>query len=217
LGFIPVRSQSETAKILGIGDLLESVITIAKRRVESLDLACVGQTYFISSLFFRTDRIQAATEAEPEDKSLVQSRSFRGLLGGLKAVWSPQAFHAVEIRFDRSFKASGDLFLGSIINASDHLSQQDGVIIGNPKDGLFDIVLVGRLNRFQHWQYRKIIDQRALETIPGATIVHAREVEILAPTGLQLFLGSNTVATAPTRIFLSQNKLRVIVGKSRTF
>ncbi|MCL5435589.1 MAG: hypothetical protein M1275_00735 [Patescibacteria group bacterium] len=217
LGFIPVRAQSETAKILGIEGLLESVITIAKRRVESLDLACVGQTYFISNLFFRTDQSPAGDGTAAEGKMAFQSESPRGFFSGLKTFFRPQKLDAVEIRFDRSFKASGDLFLGSIINASDHISQKDGVTIGDPKDGLLDIVLVGRLNRFQNWKWRKTAETRALETFPGASIVHAREVEILSPVGLQLFAGPIVVATAPTRIFLAEDKVRVIVGKSRTF
>lgn len=207
LGFIPLNSQSQTARILGVGDLLDSVVTIAKRRVENLDLACVGQTYFVSNISFESG--QAAGE-----KTQTQAGNF---FSGLRSFFTASSLPEVEIRFDRSYTARGNLFLGSIINARDHVSQKEGVVLGNPKDGLLDVVLVGGLSRFERWQYRKPGTRRSPEAMPGASVVHAREIEILGPAGLNLLNGAKVVAEAPARIFVSPDKIRAIVGKNRTF
>src|SRR5437016_8164471 len=52
LGFVPLDDNSYLAKILGLDNLHTAAKTIAARRIEQIDLAIIGNTFFISFLEF---------------------------------------------------------------------------------------------------------------------------------------------------------------------
>lgn len=208
LGFIPINSQSGLGKILGISNLLEAVVTIAKRRVEILDLARVGPKYFFSSVDFsaiakKSARLSGQAETVPFSSKLSR-------------LWRSEAL-AVQMRLDGAFTVSGRLFAGSIINTRNRPSQLSGAVVGNPRDGLLDVVLAGSLNKVQAWRHRQTIADKCYEILPGASVVHAKEVEIIGPAGLELESAGKNIAIAPTKIWMTDQKIRLIVGKDRTF
>lgn len=208
LGYISIGELSEVARILGIGQLEDAVATIAKRRVEELDLAKIGETHFISELRFGflPEKFFTRPYGDPSLSGFSLMRSLLKI--------SPQE---VVLSFDKKFSASSPLIAASIINTRDHGSENPGVTLGNPRDQLLDVVLAGDLSRFSAWRYRKFLARKSFEALPGSSAVHTRSVEILAPEGLPIYLSGHIVANAPAKVTVSEYKIKVIVGKGRVF
>ncbi|MEK9180960.1 MAG: diacylglycerol kinase family protein [Patescibacteria group bacterium] len=201
LGYIPLR-ESEIGKILGISSLAEAVGVIAKRRVENLDLARVGSTYFISNLQFGYFAPMPAGTGAPT---------------GFGS-WFRMPEVEAELTFDGSFNAAGKFLGGSIINCRFAACPQvAGKVLGNPKDELLDVVLATSLSRFAAWRNRKLLAQRCFESLPGGSVIHAKKIEIKNPEGLPIYLSGKIVAHAPAVVEMTAEKLPVIVGRNRQF
>jgi len=182
IGYIPLSSQSEIGKILGVGNTLEEVMaTIAKRRVERMDLAKINGTYFISNVYF-------------------------------------EGVGEVEAVIDSSYKVK-DKFIGGVIINTIYSPEEKKIkkFLGSPHDGRLDVVLASRLSWFRSWKYRKLIAAKRFEALPSTTIIHARSVEITNPPELPVFLSGKEVAQTPTKIEMTDEKLRVVVGRHRKF
>lgn len=182
LAFVALNTRSEIAKILGIGHGLEgAVAAIAKRLVETIDMARIDNTHFISNIYF-------------------------------------EQAQGCEFVLDGSFHVRGDFLGGAIINMrSTDACRSARALPGNPKDGVLDVAMAGRLSRLQSWMHRKKIEAHCYDALPGSSIMHGRKIEIKAPVGLKLMLSGVPVATAPAVIEVVPEKLRVVVGKSRQF
>lgn len=212
LGFVPVNSFSELAGIFGLRSLHEAVTTIAKRRIENLDVARIGQEYFISSLHLGAEPQQHEEEKDKEKKEDGRKRGWRDFFS------SP--FVEIEMVFDGSFRARDQLLGASIINSrfKDLCPQiSKNLLIGDPKDGWLDVVMAGKLSRFKAWRCRKMIASRCFESLPGGSVIHARKVDIVAPAGLPIYLYDEIVARVPATVQIVPEKIRVIVGKERQF
>jgi len=202
LAFIPLDSQSEIARIIGVDDLDQAVSTVAKRRVVKVDLAKINDRLFISSVNF------GFLEKQAQKKRSVNLRA----LGAS----SPQI---MEFNIDGNYRIKDAFFAGSIINSRDTSLCPIGYdkSIGSPMDGILDLVLVSNTSKYDIWKNRKVLAGRCFESLPGSTVVRAKKIQIDAPREVELFISGLMVATTPATIELAKEKLKMIVGRDRQF
>ncbi|OGE81816.1 MAG: hypothetical protein A3H72_01720 [Candidatus Doudnabacteria bacterium RIFCSPLOWO2_02_FULL_48_8] len=196
IGFIPLGG-SEVGKIFGIGDIDHACRTIASRRHSLLDLGCVnGQYVFATKLSFGVN-LSA------------------GNLFSIKLLKQLLNLPEFEIKFTtRDYKASLKAVGGQIINSRSVDSSQN---FGNPTDGVLDISLLPKLRAFGLVRHRKKITSGFFEQVPHSSLIHANQLEISSPEGLPLRVGRKVVAKTPAAVKALPQKLRIIVGKDRTF
>jgi diacylglycerol kinase family enzyme len=198
LGFIPFDEESNLAKILGIINVYSGVKTIAGRRIEKIDLAKITGNYFISYLEFGVMSQQLKT------KSLWQS---------LKLLSSePKSF---TIRVDDSYTVTLEGQGGLVANIRSGSSKNEK--IANPTDGHLDLLILERLTKMQVLHYRDAISDGSLEKVPNTTVIKCKKIEFLEPRGFNLTMLGRVVAKFPSTVEIIPNRLKMIVGKNRTF
>ena len=198
LSFIPLDQESYLSKILGLPDLYTAVKTLAARRIEKIDLALMNESYFVSYVEFGITANKL--------KSL-------GWISSIKAFSAPS--HQIKIKIDESYTMEINC-LGGIIANTRSTSSNDQTI-ANPTDGFLDLLIVERLARVNTLKYKKEIINGSLEQIPGTSVIKCKKIEFLEPTGFPLTISGRVFAKAPANIEIIPRKLRLIVGKSRTF
>lgn len=195
LGFIPIM-DCELGNILGISDIEHGAKTIAGRRIAELDLGSVNDSYFTTKLSF----------------GLMKQE--QGLFGSIKSLFDLPTY---EIKFSAvgKFEASAQAVGGMIINGRDNGSTK--VNLGNPADGMLDILLLPKLTNLQILKYRSQILSGFYENITGSSLVHANKLEIINPAGLPLRAGNKIIAKTPATIEVMPKAIKVIVGRERNF
>jgi diacylglycerol kinase family enzyme len=78
-------------------------------------------------------------------------------------------------------------------------------------------LLLPGLKSFDAWKYRNELASGMLEKIPGCAVVHGKRITISAPEGLPFYVGERTIAKAPATTEAIPAKIKMIVGKDRTF
>lgn len=198
LGFIPFDEQSTLAKILGVPNVFTGVKTIAARRIEKIDLAKISGNYFISFLEFGV---------------LSQKLKNVGVWQSLKLLSSDSK--AFTIRVDDSYNVTINGLGGMVANIRSSSSHNQK--IANPTDGNLDLLILERLNRMQVLRYRDDIVEGTLEKVPNTTVIKCKKIEFLEPRGFNLTMLGRVVAKFPALVEIIPGRLRMIVGKNRTF
>jgi diacylglycerol kinase family enzyme len=198
LGFIPFDENSFLSKILGIDSLFTGVKTIAARRLEKIDLAKISGNYFISYLEFG-----------------VMSQDLKGT-----GWWNTLKLLSAEpkkyiIRVDNSYNVNISASGGLAVNTRSTSSKTAS--IANPTDGNLDLLFLEKLNRAQIMMYKKIIAECILEDIPKSTVIKCKKIDFLEPRGTPLTMLGRIVAKFPATVEIIPQRLRMIVGKNRTF
>lgn len=198
LGFIPFDEHSMLAKILGIPDLPTGAKTIAARRIEKIDLARINGSYFISFLEF-------GVMSHRLDKASLWQK--------LKLLSSePKAFN---IRVDDSYNVTitGQGGLVANIRSASGKDQK----IADPTDSNLDLLILERLTKGQVLAYRSAIIEGLLEKVPNTTVIKCKKIEFLEPRGVALTMLGRMVAKFPATVEIIPQRLKLIVGKNRTF
>lgn len=200
IGYVPVE-DSELAQILGIPDVESACRNLAHRRVEVLDLGMIQGGYFFTKVSLGTslEALQA--------KSLFDFSKFSET-ANLKPV-------PVKMEVDGQFSAQFEVAIGAIFNS--RAARQETGSVANPTDGVLDVLLLPGLKTFDAWKYRSELATGMLEKIPGCAVVHGKRITISAPEGLPFFVGDRTIAKAPAVVEAIPAKIKMIVGKDRTF
>lgn len=198
LGFIPMTEESYLGQILGIDNLLTAVKTVAARRIEKIDLATLGENYFISQAEFGI----ASTKA--------RQMGFFGSLRGMSTVE-----HNIKIRVDDSYNMDITCLGGTVTNS--RATSSSNASIANPTDGFLDLMVLERMNKIDVMKYKPDIATGSLENIPGTSVIKCQQVEFLEPRGFPITIAGRTFAKIPAIISIIPRALRMIVGKNRTF
>ena len=195
LGFIPI-AECELGNALGIRNIENGAKTIASRRVEELDLATVNGNLFFSRIGFGV---------------LKQSG---GVFGSLRNLFNLPSF---EIKFsaDGKYAATAHAVGGMIVNIRDNTGTESKV--GNPTDGMLDILLLPKLTNLQILKYRNDILSGFYENVPGASLVHANKMEIATPANLPLMAGERIIAKTPAIIELIPKAIKVMWAGIESF
>jgi diacylglycerol kinase family enzyme len=198
LGFIPFDPQSFLAKILGLDSVFTRVKTIAGRRIEKIDLAKIADNYFLSFLEFG-----------------VMSKDIKtaGFFSGLKLLSGE--VKNIQIKIDNAYVLKLEALGGMLINARATTSKNRA--IANPTDSHLDLLILEKLSKTEILRYRHLIAQGFLEQVPKTTVIKCRKVEFLEPRGMNLTILGRIVAKLPSTVEIIPQRLRLIVGKNRTF
>ncbi|MDP4001420.1 MAG: diacylglycerol kinase family protein [bacterium] len=204
VGFIPLI-PTNFGNILGVNSIPQATKIIAARRTTFLDLGVVEQigtkqrTVFLKNLTFGLE-----LEAGVNKNNLYSFKLINQLFKLPK----------IEVGFtgDKKFKANLNLLGGLVIN-----SRENGDSFVNPTDGVLDVLLLPKLNKYQVFKYRKYILNECFENIPGTSVLHVKRLEISNPEGLTLRAGNKVLAKAPAIIQVLPKKLKIIAGRERMF
>lgn len=203
LSFIPFTQKTQLGKILGFKDIPSAIKSIAGRRIEKIDAAKIStaysNNYFISYL-----EIGLAN----------QTNKPVGIFPLMKLFASNPI--SVKMRIDDSYNIESKIMGGLIINTrgtGDDLNNY----IGNPQDGYLDLVMIEKMGKLTVAKNRDHILKGSYEKIPGATSIRCQKIEIFEPNNLKIYIDGKEFAKAPATIEIIPQKLRMIVGKNRTF
>ncbi len=199
LGFVPLVEESILGQILGIDSLQTAVKTIAARRIEKMDLAVLGENYFISQVEFGI----AATKVK-------QMGWFGSLSGNLQV-----NEYNLKVRIDDSYNMDINCLGGTVTNS--RVTSSNNSTVANPTDGYLDLLILEKLSKVDVLKYKPDIEKAMLENIPGTSVIKCRQVEFLEPRGFPLTIAGRVFAKTPTVISIIPKQLRMIVGKNRTF
>lgn len=198
LGFIPFDEQSNLAKILGIDSIFNGVKTIAARRIEKIDLAKIADNYFISYLEFGV---------------MSQNIKSAGLWQNLKLLSSESK--SFIIRVDNSYNVTISGLGGLVANIRSSSAKNE--VVANPTDGNLDLLILERLNKMQVIKYREAIADGSLEKVPNTSVIKCKKIEFLEPRGLSLTMLGRVVAKFPATVEIIPARLKMVVGRNRTF
>lgn len=198
LGFIPFDDNSYLAKILGVENVHAGVKSIAARRLLRIDLAKISGSYFVSYLEFGV---------------MSQKLKVSGLFSSLQLL--SQETKNIQIRIDDSYNLNLRALGGLVINTRSFSAESK--TIANPTDGNLDLLILEKLNKMQIFKYRKIIAEGFLENVPKTTVIKCKKIEFIEPRGLPLTMLGRIVAKLPATVEIIPQRLRLIVGKNRTF
>jgi len=202
VGYIPLEQVSSLAQILGISSDVDSAVkTIAGRLVAEADLGKVGEHYFLSKVDIGVNFFTR------------QESGFLGL-GAVGGFLRLEPF-SVQLSLDDSYRVNSEVLGAQIINSRSNEGCK--FKLGDPKDELLDILLLNKLSKTQILRYRHELATGCIDNVPGATIMHARKVEILGPRKLPLSIEGQVYTKAPATVAVADEKVKLIVGKGRQF
>jgi diacylglycerol kinase family enzyme len=198
VAFIPlVPEQSQLATILGVTNLQSAVKAIAGRRTLMIDTALVGETEILTYLEF----------------GVMSGGNPSGLLAGYRAL--SQEPKQYQIRIDNSYTMSLPCVGGMLVNMRGTTCGEDN--LGQPTDGYLDLLLVEPVGAWDAFRYRSSIASGCLEQLPGTTVIRCKSVEFLSPEQEPLTVGGKAISKMPSTVTVQPSKLKLIVGKNRTF
>jgi diacylglycerol kinase family enzyme len=198
LGFIPLIHDTSLGEILGLDSLETAVKTVAARRLEKMDLAVMGDNYFISQVEFGI--------ASTKVKNMGWFSSMSSLT---KEVYN------LKLRIDNSYTMDISCLGGTVTNSRTRSSSN--LSIANPTDGFLDLMVLERLTKMDVLKHKLDIAAGVMENIPGTSVIKCRQVEFLEPRGFPLNIAGRTFAKVPAVVSIIPRSLRMIVGKQRTF
>lgn len=202
IGFVPLEEGSALGTIFGMTpDIDLAVKTIASRLVRDVNLGALGEHFFLSQVDLGPNLISN------------ERRGFWGF-AGTREIMNFQPV-VVKISLDNSFLVTSEILLGQVINCRNN--QGSRLKLGDPTDKYLDILLLAPLSSGQIFRYRRELAGGHLDNVPGATVMHARKIEILAPRKLPLSIEGQVYTKAPAVISVSKEKIKMIVGKGRQF
>jgi diacylglycerol kinase family enzyme len=198
VAFIPLDENSYLSTILGVTNLYGGVKTVAARRIERMDLARIAGNYFISYLEFGI---------------LSYNLKSANWWSSIKMLSSePQTFN---VRIDDSYNLSINALGGLIANTRSSSCDTDS--IANPTDGVLDLLILEKLSKTEILRYKNAIATGCLEKAPKTTVIKCKKVQFLEPKSFNLTMLGRVVAKFPAIVEIIPQRLKMIVGKNRTF
>jgi diacylglycerol kinase family enzyme len=199
VGYIPLKN-TEISEALGLPDISQACKFLAVRRIQDMDLGVANGKYFLSKLSF-------GFEFQTNNKFDFLGLRLMNQLAALKPF-------EIQFKVDGKFQGSTESLAGLIINSRGSSSNTD---IGNPIDGTLDFLLLPKLSKTAILTHRKHILKGEYEKIPNTSLIHFKELEITAPTGLPIKLGNAPWGEIPNKISIKPQALKIIVGRNRKF
>lgn len=213
-GFIPVR-HSYIASLLGIPEGEAACQVVSQRKLEKIDLGKIDDQFFISSLEAGINTVFV------KSKSAWPSSIFSSFGAAMK-----YSFPRISLKFDDKFTVTTDLLKLLVLNIFNKnkgelkikTNQKSKIVCSvDPKDNLFDIVVIGKLNKVQLIKYLRDLKEQDLSRIPGVSFFRSNNVEILSDVPLLITIDEQLVERRKVKINMSGKKLKAIVGKERKF
>ena len=202
VGFIPLDEGAALGKILGMSlEVEQAVKTLSGRLIADLDLGQIGEHYFVSRV-----------DLGPTPLTAVKP-GFLGL-SGIRTLLKLEPF-PVQLSLEKSYTLTSEVLGVQIINCRDN--ENCKLKLGNPTDGLLDILVLNKLSGAQIVRHRRELESGCLDNVPGTTVMHAKRIEILGPRKLPLQIEGQVYTKAPAIVSVAKQKIKMIVGKGRQF
>lgn len=198
LGFVPFSENSYLSKILGLENIRNSVKTIAARRVEKIDLGRIDNNFFLSYL-------ELGLQLNDVKKA--------GFFGSFRLTSSP--INKLKIRIDDSYIIEIPALAALVVNTRSTSSKD--ARIANPTDGYLDLLIIEKLSNSEFLKHKASISEGLFENLPNTTSIRCKKIECLEPNSFPIKLAGKIVSKFPSLVEIYQERLRIIVGKSRTF
>ena len=80
-----------------------------------------------------------------------------------------------------------------------------------------DLLILEKLKRTDIVKYKPAISEGRWEEIPHTTVIKCRKIEFLEPLGFHVTMFNRTVAKFPAIVEIIPQRLKIVVGKNRTF
>lgn len=121
----------------------------------------------------------------------------------------------LNIRIDGSYNLNLNALGGLAVNIRSTSSKDRK--IANPTDSNMDLLILEPLNKMEILRYRSDISEGILENVPKSTVIKCKKIEFLEPRGMPLSMLGRIVAKFPATVEIIPERLKMIVGKNRTF
>jgi diacylglycerol kinase family enzyme len=188
LGIIPVGGPCDIARALGIPEGLDACDILSKRVTQTIDLGLVNGRYFLSSLRIPAGGACLESISEPNDRG-------------------DGKFRVTTLAPDTDIVFSNLSFTGPTESGGGHC-------IGDPKDGLLDVLFETRAGARPGGGLLGMFSRRAVET-PG--VIPLRSAIVTAAEPLTAVADGKAFTGASLSIEVVPDRLRVITGRGRVF
>jgi YegS/Rv2252/BmrU family lipid kinase len=224
LGVIPTGNTNSLAKTLGINSWEEACQILAARKLEKIDLAKIisipetpsqkiKERYFITSaeIGFESNIAKYRTE----DRFIYKIIFAKNVLSQLLRVSEQK----VTIEVNDSFTATTQMLTLIVANCRFSKNNQGNncKFVPNPQDRLLDILIVSKMARFKLLNSLSTIINGSYENLSETSVFKAKNVKIITKEPMNLSVDGEMIAKTPVEIEIDSAKLKVIVGKQRTF
>jgi diacylglycerol kinase family enzyme len=200
VGYVPI-TESEVGQIIGANTIEEACQNLAHRRIEHLDLGYAKGNSFFTYLSL------GASLSKIRPQSIFDFSGFKKA-----AALNPVP---VSIDVDGMYTAKFEVAIGAVFNS--RAGQKTKSSLANPTDHVLDVLLLPGLTAYDAWKYRNELSAGHLEDVPGCAVIRGQRIRIDGPADWPLFIGERVLGKAPVMIEAIPNKIRMIVGKGRTF
>jgi len=194
--------------------------TIAARKTEEVDLGKANDKFFFSSLAIGFG-----------NNLFKEVGSFFNIKGTLATISRGLTYKSFPVVFecDDSFKIETSCFSASIINCPKEnilktppLNLQEGFDktqnILSPKDGYLNLLIIPNLTKRQRIKFSNIILKGELEKFPPIfSLFKAKKIAINTRKPKPVFADGIKIGKTPLEVKIADEKLRVVVGKNRSF
>jgi len=208
LGIIPIGTTNTLARVLGILDWEKGVDILAQRRIKTIDLGKVNDTFFITSLEigFETEVLK-----NRQNNSSLKSLLFKKEVLG--KIFSFKSFEAT-IEFDGKFSIDSKIFNFSVFNT--RFSPKGAEFFLN--DGKLTSLLVPSQSMVSLLKNFSKIAAFSYEGLPSISRFRAKNIYInTGKIPQKVFADAEYIGTTPIEVSVSSKKLKVIVSKERKF
>lgn len=200
VGYIPI-TESEVGQIIGANNIEQACQNLAQRRVEQLDLGYINGNSFFTYLSL------GASLSKIRPQSMFDFSGFKEA-----AALTPVQ---ISLDIDGMYTAKFEVAIGAIFNS--RANQAVGSGLANPTDHALDVMLLPGLSAYDAWKFRTELGEGRLENIPGCAVIRGQRIKVEGPADWPLYVGDKVLGKAPSVIEAVPNKIRMIVGKGRTF
>lgn len=207
LGIIPIGKTNILANSLGIVDWQQAIRVLAKRRVKTIDLGKVNNTFFITSL-------ELGFEGDfTKDRSSVSLlRRFFLKKKIIEKIISFKPFD-VKLGFDENFSVETKIFNFSVVNSriskTKELFQNDGKLTAFLVPSQSRLTLVKNISK---------ISQANYENLSFISKFRSKKITINTyDKPKNVYADSSLVGTTPVEVTVSSKKVKVIVSRNRGF
>jgi len=220
LGIIPIGKTNSVARTLGVFSWEEACQILAARKLEKIDLAKVTTipqkpSQKVEEKYFLTSA-ELGFESQIT-KYRVEDNSFYKLLFARKVIKEVFKNHTEKITIEVNGNFTATTVMFTLIVSNCQISRQSKKFRPNPADRQLDILLVSKLPRWQLIRNIMAIIDKKYEDLSSTSIFKAKSVKVITPTPQDLSIDGEIFIQTPVEIEVVPQKLKVIVGKKRSF
>jgi diacylglycerol kinase (ATP) len=211
LGIIPLGHSNHLARLLGIPDYKTACQILASRKIEEVDVGRIGNRFFVSSVGIGFEA-QALREGHALDED--RKTRLKKLPSYLRSIRKFQPA-TVTLNIDDKFEVKAPAFNINISNSRS--SSQFSFALSNPQDNRLDIAILSKFSSKEVLGHLPDYLQGQLHFSDDVSLFRARKVEIASSEPLPVHVDGEVIGSTPTKVWVARQKMRLIVGKDRTF